>query len=665
MAELDLSDFLKDASVADLDWLDVDEEKYRAEAVLPKQNLDIRPDLEALWAREGESSTAYLIPNVVPVPNPGISDPHTMGDMSQVHGKLRPKAEEIAKVARLALMQSDDFARVRSELTRRYPLEALPQYREVLASVLQERGLVGRYYVVAEDFAGTDQAKATSFINKYAPTARYVLSKTGCGGCPHCRTAQPGNAGHCSQFGRELVAEVPYTEKLAELVEQAQAARGRIVQASEGSPAKERIRAAYLAPRPQRSEAYAGPGISQHRPVLPTPVEARAQLIHASDLVKGKRAQDQSAIEAKPVLEFLHREMVKGLAHAELASSLKLAFDQSLLVRTNRHWAPLFRESGLYGVVYTKQASFADCHEGADFLAKHNPSVRAIVAGSKCGSCIYNKTRCLLYGKPLVKQAADIVTQETVDTVLMEHRAAGRLPAWDTKTASSWGNTPGKALKSIHEAVRASAGLAANAPTRLGAMTGFYGATPEYATSGVARKEIVKQASRYLNEGLYGHDLVTALKARFDPRDIVASKGELRKVFAEQGLQGIYYVDPSVYEDYGKGCDEASRLYSSRGVPYLKYGSKCTSCVHQVKTGYCSKINKPLVNEPPYTDKVAQQRAVLASGSPTSISYTDLVNNGASMVAEYNMQNEMVVDIKAAEAPRDVRVMFGQGEVKL
>lgn len=663
--ELDLSEFLKDASVADLDWLDVDEEKYRAEAALPKQNLDIKPDLEALWARNDEPATAYLIPNVVPVPTPGISDPHTMGDMSQVHGKLRAKAEEIAKVARLALMQSDDLARVRSELSSRYPLEMLEEHRDVLASVLQERGLVGRYYVVAEDFAGVDPVKATSFINKWASTARYVLSKTACGGCPHCLTAQSNGPGHCSRFNRELVTQVPYTERLAQLVEQSQAARGRIIQASGEADARERIRAAYLAPRPERSEVYAGQGISPHAPVLPTRAEAREQLIEATALVKGKRAREQAAIEATPVLEFLHREMVKGLSHGEIASALKLAFDKQLLVRTNPFWGPLLRESGLYGVVYTKQASFSDCHEGADFLAKHNPSVRAIVAGLKCGSCVYNKTRCLLYGKPLVKRAADVVTQETVDAVLLEHRTAGRLPAWEVRTASSWGETPAHALRAIHEAVRASAGLPASAPTSLGAMSGFYGYAPEYVTSGVARKEITKQASRYLNEGLYGQELLAALKARFDPRDIMASKDELRNVIAEQGLQGIYYVDPSVYEDYGRGCDEASRLHGSRGVPYLKYGSKCTSCVHQVRTGHCSKINKPLVTEPPYTDKRAQQRAVLASGDSTSVSYADLVNNGASMLDEFHMQNDLVVDVKAAEVPRDVTIMFGQGKVKL
>jgi hypothetical protein len=673
MADLDLSDFLKDASIADLSWLDVDEARYRAESAVPKQNLDVKPDLEALWGRDGESAASYFVPNVVPVPDFGIKDPHTMGDMSEVHGKLRARPEDIirsrseaiAKVARLAMMQSDDLGRVREELVKRYPLETLNQHREVLASVLQERGLVGRYYVVAEDFAGVNEKKATAFINKYAPNSRFVLSKTACGGCASCRCSQPAEDAKHTQFNRELVTEVPYSDKQAARIEQQQAARGRIVQASAVS-AKERIRNAFLAPRPERSEVYAGYGVNQHKPKLPTPAQAREQLIQTSSLVRNKRAQDQSVVDARPVVDFLHREMVKGLSHGEITASLKLAFDKNLLLRTHEVWGRLLRESGLYGVVYTKQASFADCHEGADFLAKHNPSVRAIVAGEKCGSCVYSKQRCLLYGKPLVKKASEVVTQATVDAVLTEHRLAGRLPAWSNKTAASWGETPARALKAIHEAVRSTAAEPTQTPqSRLGAMTGFYGNTPEYAPSGVARKEIVKQASRYMNEGLYGSDLVTALKSRFDPRDIIASKGELRTVIAEQGLQGVYYVDPAVYDDYGKGCDEASRLHSSRGVPYLKYGSKCTSCVHQTKIGHCSKINKPLVAEPPYANKLAQQRAVLASGQSTSISYADLVNNGASMMDEYHMQNDMVVDVQAAEAPRDVTIMFGQGKIKL
>jgi hypothetical protein len=664
MSELDLSAFLKDASVADLDWLDVDEQQYRELDHLPKQNLDIAPDLEAFWGREGESPTNYLIPNVVTVPTAGISDPKTMGDMSQVHGRLRGQAEEIAKVARFVLMQSNDVGRLRSELVTRFGAEPLREHRAVLASILKERGLLGRFYIAAADFPGCDRGgQAVAFVRKYASEAKFVVAKTACEGCV-CAQKTPTGGSVCSQFQKEIKVEVPYTDHLAQAVEASQIARGRDVQASEADP-KERIRLAHLAPLTStRTGSYAGQGAEKvRRTSLPADV-AQEQLVQTSALLRKKQAVDQTALEAQPVVAFLHREMVKGLSHAELAKTLKLAFDVNLLTRTHAHWGKLFNESGLYGVIYTKQASFDECRTGADFLAKHNPNVRAIVAGEKCGSCIYNKTRCLLYGKPLVKNASEVLTPETVEAVLLEHRTAGRLPAWDSKTASSWGDTPVKALKAIHEASR-SAALPQMAPIRMGFMEGFHGQPIGHVTSGLTRRDIAKQASRYMNEGLYGQDLLTALKTRFEVRDLVAAKEELRPVLAEQGLQGIYYVDPSAYDDYGRGCKEASRLHSSRLVGYIKQGSKCASCVHQIRSGFCSQINKPLVDEPPYVNKQAQQREILASGNSTTVEYASLINNAANTMAEFEMQHGggLAVEVSASTEPSAIQ--FGTGKVKL
>jgi hypothetical protein len=661
MADLDLSEFLKDASIADLDWLDVDEVKYREQDHLPKQNLDIKPDLEALWAREGESPTKYVVPNKGAIPLLDGLKPRTMGDLRGVN--LRGQADEIIRIARLALTQSTDLNRVGDQLVKRFGLETLKQHREVLAGVLQERGLVGNLYVEAADFPTCDQGKvAPAFVAKYAKTARYVKAKTACGDCCHKQTTASGND-RCGQFHKEIVIDVPYTEELARTVEAEQAGRGRVVQASGADP-KQRIRAAYLAQTSDRSEQYEGQGLNKQAKPSVTPAAAREQLIQASSLVRKKQATEQLALDAKPVVEFLHREMVKGLSHDELASSLKLAFDKNLLVRTNTHWGPVLQESGLYGVVYTKQASFDDCHTGADYLAKHNPGVRAIVAGTKCGSCIYNKRMCMLYGKPLVKSASEVVTQDTVDAVILEHRTAGRLPYTSGKTASSWGDTPAAALKAIHNATRQASQVQVAAP-RMGFLRGFHGNVVGYKAAAMTERQVVKKASQYMNEGLYGNDLLEALSKSFEKRDLLAASASLKPILAEQGLQGIFYVDPTAYDDYGKGCNEAARLHSARTVEYVKIGSKCGSCIHHVQNGVCSKIGKKLAAEPPYVDKKAQQREILASGNASEISYASLVNNGASMMDEYNMQNDITIDIKAVEAPRDVTVLFGAGKIKL
>lgn len=657
----DLSAFMKEGSVADLDWLDVDEAEYRKLDTLPKQNLDVQPDLEALWAREDRPPTNYLIPNKEHFP--GTMPAHTMGDLSQAHGPLRSSAEEIRKVARLALMQSPDPTRLRDTLVKRFGIEPLRENRDVLASVLAERGLLGKLYVSASDFTcETGNTQASTFVRRFANDARYVLAKDACAGCRHASKG-PTGATNCAVFHKEIKLQVPYTEALATTVENAQRAQGKDVQAS-NAPPRERIRLAMLAPDGSRAPAvsvYNGQGVGKAvAAIRPMTASSNEQLVQASDLLKKKRAADQGEFYAKPIVAFLRREMVKGLATEDLVKGLKLAFSVDDLKRTREHWEPIFKEAGLYGVVYSTQDTFADCHEGADFLAKHNPGVRAMVAGEKCGSCIYAKGRCMLYGKPLIKQAEDLYTPETVQAVMLEHRTAGRLPPWDTKTAASWGTTPREQLKAIHTAAKRPFEASVAPSMRMDIFKAFTGGQQVHSTSDLTKRAIVKKASRLMNEGLYGRELLSLLKAGFESRDLIAAKDDLRAAIQEQGLQGIYYINASAYDDYGRGCDEAARLHRARLVPYVKIGDKCGSCVHQRQAGFCSKINKPLVFEPPYMDKQAQQAAILATAeASTDNPYAGLVNNGLSMMAEYQLQNgELGVEVREASEPTNVAVEF-------
>ncbi len=743
MADLgDISKFLKDGAVSDLSWLDVDEKTYREQDTLPKQNLDIAPDLEAIWAHDDKPATTYF----------DKDRPHTMGDMSEIHGDLRAKPEEIIRTARLAIMQSIDPTRFKHALTTRFDPGSIQAARTSLATVLAERGLLGRFYIDASDFYGchNSQKSQTDFVRKYAADARYVKAKEACGNCVHAMRKSPTGGMNCAVFHKELVVDVPYTDALADQVEQLQQSKGKAVQASTAAP-KERIRLALLSstanyasaptPKPIVNPAqYMKPTIAPEqlavkpdltkiaamareamgkalregritvaqaqdgyrhiaeakepsdlawtavtatgleapaRPVyvgsgqtaIPAPVavsaeKVEAQLISASNLTKKRDTDMQQSVlarKAAPVLAQLRREMLKGRSAAELVHGLKLAFQSTDLAETRELWEPVFREAGLYGVVYSTQNSFDDCHTGHDFLAKHSSSVRAIVAGEKCTGCIYNKIgRCLLYGKPLVANVSEVVTWEVVDQVLQEQKIAGRIESWNAKQASTWGTTPADALKAIHQAAAAKGTPAVASPFRPDMHTAFRGGSPTQVTSGMTRRVIAKTASKYMNEGLYGNDLLAVLKSSFDTRDLVAAGDDLRPVLAEQGLQGIYYVDPTAYDDYGKGCDEPARLFRAKGVPYVKIGEKCMSCVYQTKVGHCSKINKPLVTEPPYADKLAQQRAVLASGNSTETSYASLQHSGPTMLDEYQMQNGgMNVEVDAVPEKVAVQVAFG------
>lgn len=649
----DLGNFLKDGGVANLDWLDVSEKDYRESDRLPKQNLNVAPDLQALWSHEDKPSTFYLEPNK--------DRPHTMVDLGP-EGPVRAKPEDVRKVARFAMMASSDMTQLREQLLRRFTVEDLRAHRAVLASVIEERGLLGGYYVAAADFPGCHNGSksATEFVRRHSADAKFIEAKPECGSCVHAQKI--GSTTNCAIFHKQVVPQIPYTDTLAGEVERREAMRGKAVQASAEDP-KERVRLALLAKKGLKKEAtYSGVGLNQLPAVTTVTSEVvDSQLISASSLLKKKAETDRLALKAKPIVAFLRQEMLKGHTGVDLVKSLKVAFPTADLAETRKAWEPIFGQVGLYGTIYSTQDSFDDCRVGADTLAKHNPGIRAIEASSKCDSCIYNKiSRCMLYGKPLVREASELLTWETVDAVIAEHKLAGKLQPWETKTAS-WGETPREALKTLHTVTKKAVGPK-YAPGRLDVFHAFTGGPVTHVAQ--AKRNIVKTAARYLNEGLYGQDLLSALKKSFEVRDLKAAAADLKPLIAEQGLQGIYYVDPAVYEDYGHGCKEASRLFRAKQVPYVKVQDKCASCVHN-RSQHCTQLNKPLVVEPPYLDKKAQQQALLATGPATDHNPANLVNSGLSMLAEFQMQNGGL-EVEVAPQPGEkVAIQIGREKIKI
>jgi hypothetical protein len=546
----------------------------------------------------------------------------------------------------------------------------------------QERGLLGKYYIDSNDFPNCHQAnkQTTNFVRKFAHGSKFVVAKDQCVNCIHC------SGSNCAVFQKEIVLEVPYTQALADAVERSQASNGKqLVQASNMEP-RERIKRALLAEdvkvtssadmqKPVVNPLHLIKATVEPAKVYLPVLSAQAQgLINENlswrpDTTTGKTATLKSAMSLKAfdISAFLRREMLKGHGEQELLQSLKLSFTLDDLRATRQIWEPLFKEAGYFGTIYSAQETFDDCHTGADFIAKHNPSIKGIVAGGKCSGCIYNKvSRCMMYGKPLVAKAEDLYTVETVKAVLGEHRQVGNLESGADKLA--WGSTPAEALKAIYRT--ANTQKKANIPLRSYIEQEFRGHNYEKEAKDLTKRdllnnEILKSAARYMNEGLYGAQLLSLLKTRFASTDLSAASVVLKTALAEQGLQGVFFVDPTVYDDYSRGCDEGARLHRARQVPYVKIGPKCASCVLQSVTGTCSKYAKPLVTDPPYADKTAMQREILASGNSTENSLANLMIPSHSVVAEYalgSMSFELNPEpVKAAK----VSVQMGRAKVDL
>jgi hypothetical protein len=634
-------------SVPNLDWLDVDEKEYQKLDTLPKQNLDILPDLQNLWSHQ-DSEGPHLIPNRA------HDTPKTMGDLSQEHGFLRSAPEEIRKFANLVLMQSTDIRKFKAELLKRFDRDSLREARSVLASALEERGLIGKIYINANDFTSCDKgtSKPSKFVQRFAKEALFVVAKPKCAGCVHAKDIN--GASVCSVFHKEIRVEVPYTKELASKVEASLRSRGKDIKQSSEGP-KKRIRLAVL------SDDFKAPNMEAFKPK-----ENTTRLLASSKGLDYTSRADSMPLDAKRIVSAMRKEMIKGRSTPEIISVMKSAFKTPLLEEHKAHWAPVLKEAGLYGVVYSSQDLFQDCREGASFLSKHASHVQAIVVGAKCTDCTHNKvSHCGLYGKALVQDPSELLTTPVVASVLKHHMSKGRIASVQKQDFK--GKTPLEALRMIHKAAHAHKLVVTHERLDI-AKNNVSVVSSSQSTRRDVKRSIVIKAKELMNKGFFGKKLIASLKHQFDTRDLITSKLELKQASADQGLQGRLFIDPSIYTDYGHGCKKASDLFRASKVRFVKKGSKCDGCVYQTSQNHCAAINKKLASDDmlPKERKLALQRSILASDQQGPLSYDKMEDKGSDMMSEFELEGPpQPVDLDVSEylqpAPFDVTFdMVGQ-----
>ena len=104
--------------------------------------------------------------------------------------------------------------------------------------------------------------------------------------------------------------------------------------------------------------------------------------------------------------------------------------------------------------------------------------------------------------------------------------------------------------------------------------------------------------ARMMNSGLSGRDLKKAILSRYSVASLKPLRSIIEQAAIDDGVQGKYFVDPSVYPDYGKGCRNGCQASSKRAT-YILAGSSCTGCTLQTHPGYCSKFGKKMIRSIP------------------------------------------------------------------
>ncbi len=569
----DLTNFFRSRVESDYSWLDVNEEEYRKSQALPKQNIDIIPDVQKFLSEEDG------IPHALPVKEHLMVNSRPTDIFVDHSSKIKRKA------ARLMMAGKSD-SEVYESLSLEFGSREVDSNKQIVASVLSERGLMGNIYFNASDFPNChNDPKEQKFVKLACKKSLNVIQKKECSGCVH------NTNGHCSSFGsKKLVSSVQYDEKLLEKYKGVLSSEGRSFPAPKNQDWKESFRIAF-----------------NSNPENKVPFQ-KAQIVKDNNFV---------SVSDNQVKEFFNREVVStslDLEYLKYAKRMMIGKDDRshLAASENRNLSFLSTQYGVLGHTILDMDALGGCKETLKFIISMNKGISLssdiikikpdyIIRRSSCNHCECSEIKTCDILSKISKVVDDYPSLTKSDIRKASSRAydSGRISektynellrhdfnGIDIRNAVSKINTTVEEIKEQR---------VYSGPKH----THYSGSVSEVVINSAV---VNKYASHLMNMGSKGNDLREKISSKF---------GDIEFKSDNEGLQGSYYIDPTVYDDYGSGCNAGSKLLKKKVAKNVLSGSKCTGCSYQTHPGWCSKYSKCMISFVPQEIRTAYTKRSL------------------------------------------------------
>lgn len=601
--------------ISDYSWLSVNVEEYRAAEALPQQNLDAIPELSAALTYEGDERVPSLIP----------LRPHTIVNSNPLERKGpsgRPTAltavrDRLASYVIANLNQKHIQQRLQSEFDIDTIKASEPQVREVW----EERGLLGNVYINAVHFPRCAQkGPAQAFVNRTAKDALYVLAKDQCTGCVH------NNCGRCGVFKKYIVNSVPYNMRtLAHYVPQLQS-EGRIgavsITKESALDIKKILQAAFLKSPVQAREI--APQTIQHLPIPVKPVVSQA------DYEAFWARQSSGRQEKMPSVmhQLASRRMMQNAADV---NALRASSDVEIRI--------LSREHGILGYTYLDVDALGGFKATLNLIQSKNLTPDFVLARTE--KVDDDDSRVQLTRITRIVSSKPVIGKEfflsACERAVHEKRMTTQQLSSVIKNASKadWDWVHMTAQANLHKPeIKAVANVSTAPKSSLHHLS-----SRSDVPATVDTYEMYRNISRMMNTGLHGRALQAQILKQYAPEDLKQMEpNNHQRLVAAEGIQGVYFIDPTVYSDYGKGCLAGSQHFRKRGASYLLASGSCTGCMHQTAPSWCNKYSKRMIRQIP--DSVKQE--ILAARKLSRIVASAPVENP---VDKFELSSDMTVDL--------------------
>jgi hypothetical protein len=506
--------------------------------------------------------------------------------------------------------------KLRSEFAERY----LVQNQSIIASIMEEKGMLGKVYIDASHFphlaSNSAERKGVLALCKQA---KFVIG--GCGGLSGCNCHKTG---YCALYGgKRVVQNVPYGPKLAAMYN---------------------CRIGSALPQTQKSWKKA---------IQESILSPITKIMDPVQTIQQQPIQVKPVVSSKDIENYLSRReagvpVTPGPQYMKFARRMMIGYNdmQMLLASTDPELRALAGEFGLLGHSYFDIDAIGGCKNALKVISSKNiqPSY-FIRRTAQCPAC-----KCLNGGGcHQLKQMGEIipskppVTREVYVAALRQAHVQGRITAVQLDAAAKmsdkadWVRLTAQVnlYKPISQTTDAYAGAKVSA---------FYGTRPESDSlkSTLVMDKVRRVVSHLMNTGLRGKQLQEAVANVYSDLDLAKLPKIQTRLASDDGVQGQYFIDPTAYNDYGKGCNDGAKLFRKRGAPNILASDGCIGCTLQTAPGWCSKFAKPLITQVPaeVREQVAAKRSLPLVNNISKVDPSD----------KYELKSELKVDLKGSKS---------------
>lgn len=572
----DVTALMSNPGVSDLSWLVVDEDEYRKHEALPKQNLDMIPELQQALSHPDKD---MRIPTLIPSKTHVIVNQNPLERQSQASSSASAVRNRTARYVMAGLSSREAAVKLQSEFS---PLDLQAAASETI-KVVEERGLLGNVYVDSSHFPRCAQGEDRKFVAKTSGRALFVLSKPECSGCTH------NSGGMCASFKKRIVDDVPYQENVLAHYAASLVSEGRPVDLDSPGDVREKLKVAFL-------KAPVGP-TSDVQTVQTLPRQAAMRVTGEDVLAFVERRSGPSA-PAPPSQAYLAAARRVSLGSA---GPLDLAGSHDPQVRS------LAKDCGLLGHTYVDVDAMGGCRATLSFVQERRilPDyfIRRDASCASCKDASDGACSCLRSMAPILRDRVDVDKTHFVSALNRALREGRILAQSHVSAVKNVALLQSADWRSLTIQVNLMKSSPKPAPVYQGARASVHhvGASPDVISKPMDPEEVRRFMSHLMNTGLHGRRLSSSILSRYSKADLL--QDGVREVgsslASSDGIQGTYFIDPTAYSDYGRGCSIGAARFRKQGAPNLMVGSSCVGCSLQTAPGWCSKYAKSLIRSVP------------------------------------------------------------------